>query len=93
MEYDLKKLRKGFCPKPTALKDPNGVLKPPEQRAELFADHYSNQLWTIPPPPNIVHMPRTPIVNHPPPINLNPFTLQELESVLHKIKKQKSTWT
>ena len=46
----IKNIRKGFTPKPTALKDPNGNLRPPEQRAELLADHYQSKLWTTPPP-------------------------------------------
>ncbi|CAE8641270.1 unnamed protein product [Polarella glacialis] len=35
-------------------------------------------------------MPRTPIVDHPPPIDLSPFTLTELEFVLHKIKNRRA---
>ena len=59
-----------------------------QERIKLWKQHFENLLGN---PPKVTHEPITRIINNQLDIKLGPFTQEELDSVLRKIKNRKAT--
>ena len=60
-----------------------------QERIKLWKQHFENLLGN---PPKVTHEPITRIISKQLDIKLGPFTLEELDSVLRKIKNSKVAW-
>ena len=60
-----------------------------QERIILWKQHFKNQIGN---PPKIKHKPITRIISKQLDIKLGPFTQEELDSVLRKIKNRKAAW-
>ena len=59
-----------------------------QERIKLWKQHFENLLGN---PPKVTHEPITRIISKQLDIKLGPFTLEELDTVLRKIKNRKAT--
>ena len=85
----IKRLRKGYQPRPPNIRNDQGKLVPPEQRAETLAAYLSTSVWS----PSITqHLP-TSIIYDTADINLQPFTMFELKFILHQLKTKRAPGT
>ena len=78
----IKKIRKGYQPRPPNVRNTKGVLVSREQRSETLAQYLST-VWCPPPPSTLITTP----INSPLDVNTSPFTLFELQLVLHRAKR------
>ena len=78
----LKQVRKGYQPRPPNVRNDKGVLVPREQRSQVLADFLAT-VWKPPPPAQLCTEP----IGDPLQVNVSPFTMFELNLVLHKAKR------
>ena len=95
--YDIKKAKTGYLPRHTKLKKEDGEIAKSTERAEVLADFFEAKQWgygshkankeRVQP----ITEERNHIFNHTSDIKVDEFDLEELDAVLRKCKKNKST--
>ena len=85
----VKKLRSVFQPRPTKVRHPNGHIATVEQRATTLAYFWAQNVWKAPPPLS-TPLDMTPIYDEPAQVRTDPFTMQELNMILHRLKNRKA---
>jgi hypothetical protein len=84
----IKRTRKGFQPKPAAIRDSSGSARPLEQRAQIFSEDLANKVWN-----QIQRDPLTkePIYETSRQIRQDPFDEAELSRAIAKQRANRAT--